>query len=978
LNIQSITHTPSQKFELEGSTLHYPPFLPFKIDHMLLKIKPDFNSKILKDCEEQLRITAQQDLNEIKLDIAELDIKEVVCLSNSHHVYSTDDKTEEDKIVIRLDKKLPKHATIDLYIKYTAGYYHHHHNSNRPGSDIDNITPRSGFHFIANNNENSSTKQAWTQGEMIESRYWFPCLDDPQVKFPREIQVTVPEGYTVISNGKCSMVSKNKENTTTTITWKWIEQRPISTYLTSVAVLSNFSHHKEVCKNVGSEHNNDGDDDNVPLDYYWPKDIERFGYDAMLTFRDTPHAMRFFIEYFGTAYPYEKYSQVAVDDFEFGGMENASCTTLTRNILHDKRASLDYTFDLFDVAHELSHQWFGDLVTCKEWSHTWLNEGFATFCEALYWENYWERKDKRRRDDEVHYKILQTADLYFDEAKNKFKRAIVTNFYKSPEELFDNHSYRKGGCVLHMLRQHVGDQNFKRALKLYLERYSYKAVETDDLRKVFEEISGESLQQFFNQWLYRAGHPELEIEYSLLEKEEGEDHNKQELKIKITQVQQYEEEYNYNIGFEFPLEVRVVLSSDNNDKIPETIQISQKVTEYTLHEVIPKDVHIKWISIDPEFKVLNEIKSLKITEENQNFSLKDMLANQLKYGKTIIERIQAARIIKDKNYVDDSIICTLQEVILKYDNFYAVSVEAANTLGSYSDKSNYSKSDKAYQALKNCFDEQTLSRLSPQVRRAVVANIGAFERQESLDTLIDLLQDESYFVERAAATAIGKCGRNLSSSENSKKKMEIVNILKNLVDDTKTFQNLLAQGAINGLMEFSKDNYMSVVDIDKIATFLIEKTSDENEYYIRLTSTSALGKFLVTKNEQTNQRVFDCLKHLLKDKRQRVKINACTALADPDAQKLESNARMIDSINQLSWVAGHDLDGFVRRPAEDSLNIIREWIKEWAEKPQKIDVKMREKEGERREYEAMAIKRKRKKEDYEKRLEIIRRPILEY
>ena len=295
----------------------------------------------------------------------------------------------------------------------------------------------------------------------------------------------------------------------------------------------------------------------------------------------------------------------------------------------------------------------------------------------------------------IKYYKQQTSILM--KLKNKYKRAIVTNFYKSPEELFDNHSYRKGGCVLHMLRQHVGDQNFKRVLKLYLERYSYKAVETDDLRKVFEEISGESLQQFFNQWLYRSGHPEPEIEYSLLEKEEGEDHNKQELKIKITQVQQYEEEYNYNIGFEFPLEVRVVLSSDNNDKIPETIQISQKVTEYTLHEVIPKDVHIKWISIDPEFKVLNEIKSLKITEENQNFSLKDMLANQLKYGKTIIERIQAARIIKDKNYVDDSIICTLQEVILKYDNFYAVSVEAANTLGSYSDKSNYSKSDKAYQ-----------------------------------------------------------------------------------------------------------------------------------------------------------------------------------------------------------------------------------------------------------------------------------------
>jgi aminopeptidase N len=155
----------------------------------------------------------------------------------------------------------------------------------------------------------------------------------------------------------------------------------VSAYLTSV-VIGNFSHNKKDYNSVQNEHND------VPLHYYWPKDIEDLGYDAMLTFGDTPDVMKIFKEYFGIEYPFEKYSQVAVDDFEFGGMENASCTTLTRNILHDKRASLDYTFDIFVVAHELAHQWFGDLVTCKEWSHIWLNEGFATFCEALYWEKY--------------------------------------------------------------------------------------------------------------------------------------------------------------------------------------------------------------------------------------------------------------------------------------------------------------------------------------------------------------------------------------------------------------------------------------------------------------------------------------------------------------------------------------------------------------------------------------------------------------
>jgi aminopeptidase N len=948
LPIKDNTEVVTKRFQLQGSALHYPKFLSFKIDHMLLKIKPDLNSKILKDCEQQLRITAEQDLDEIKLDIAELYIKEVASLTPTYQVISTDDKIEEDKLTIKLNKKLPKHATIELNIKYSAGYYHHHAND-----DTSVRTPRSGFHFIADDENHSPAKQAWTQGEMLESRYWFPCVDDTQIKFPREIQVTVPEGYTVISNGECKQ-SKNKGNTT--ITWTWIERKALSTYLTSV-VVGDFADDEK-------EYNGAQDHNDVPLHYYWPKDIEDLGYDAMLTFGDTPVIMKIFEDYFGTEYPYEKYSQVAADNFEYGGMENASCTTLTRDILHNKRASIDYTRDKFVVAHELSHQWFGDLVTCKEWSHIWLHEGFATFCEALYWEKYWENRNSSRKDDEFHYKILQTADLYFQEAKSQYKRSIVTSLYKSPEELFDNHSYRKGGCVLYMLRHYIGEENFKKALKLYLERYSYKAVETDNLLNVVEQVSGKSLQQFFNQWFYRAGHPEIDIEYSLNEKDDKDGQsNMLELKLKITQSQEGSDD----VPFEFPLEVRLILSSDNSDKKPETIQISKKVTEHSCS--IPREENIRWISIEPEFKTLNEIKSLNIAEEKKNFNLKEMLTNQLRGGKTVFERIQAARILKDKKYLDDDVISALQEVVLKHDSFYAVSVESAYTLGSYNDKSDYSKSDKAYQALKNCLDKVAFSRLPPQVRQAVVANIGGFEQQEILDRLVEVLQDESYFVESQAATAIGKCSKNLPTSANSRK-TEIIDKLKDLVETTKTFQNLLAQGAINGLKEFSKDKNIDIVN--SIASFLIEKSEEKNDHFIRFTATSALGKFLVTKNEETNQRVFDCLKQLLKDKRQRVKINACTALADSDAKVSELDARVIDSINELAWVAGHDLDGFVRRPAEDSMNIIREWIKEWSQKPPKIDVKMREEE---REYEARAIKGK---EDYEKRLEVIRRPVLEY
>ena len=305
------------------------------------------------------------------------------------------------------------------------------------------------------------------------------------------------------------------------------------------------------------------------------------------------------------------------------------------------------------------------------------------------------------------------------------------------------------------------------------------------------------------------------------------------------------------------------------------------------------------------------------------------------------------------------------------DTFYGVSAEVVTTLGSYKDNIDYSNNEKVYKTLKKCFERQILAEMPPQVRRTIVNKTGEFGKSESLDLLMELLQDESYYVESSAATAIGKCGRNLPISE-KQRKLEIVQILMDLVNNSKTFQNLLAQGAINGLKEFSKDKNIEFTNIEKITKFLIKKTGQKNDYFIRFTATSALGKFLSTENDKTNKQVFDCLKQLLKDNRQRVKNNAWTALADTDAKMTDPNERIIDSINELAWVAGHDLDGFVRRVAEDSLNIIRSWLKEWSDEPPKIDVKMR---SEKRKYESKAIKGK---EDDEQTLNVIRRPVLEY
>jgi aminopeptidase N len=937
LSTQNITDI-TKKFELEGSIAHYPASLSFTIDYMLLIIEPELKTKEgnLTNCTQKLDITAKQNnINEIELDIAELKIHSVfwsvdLC-RDSNEKYSNNKnnnnekelffitQSKKDKLTIRLAETLSEGDSICITIKYSAGIY---------GDDFTlGRKPRSGFHFIQPDKYYPEKNlQAWTQGQTVESRYWFPCLDDPQVKFPREIHIMVPQDHIVISNG--DLVSNNpiqvqegsvnnEKEYENKIEWIWREETPISTYLTSV-VIGTFSHAEDKCGKL-------------PLFYYWPRDIEKKNYEPMLTFKSTPSIIEFIQKYLDTKYPYSKYSQVAVDDFDFGGMENASCTTLTRNFLHDKKASIDYTRDIEVVCHELAHQWFGDLVTCRDWSHIWLNEGFATYFEALYKEH-----NRGLDDDEFLYYLLGIANIYFGEASRRYKRPLVTNVYNHPDDVFDRHSYQKGACVLHMIRHYIGNDAFKKSLNAYLDKYRNKIAETDDLRQILEVVSGKSLQLFFNQWVYKPGHPELEIEYALEEEKDS-----KKLKIKITQKQESNE-----FVFEFPLEVRIVFSDESNDKKPEIIQISKRVTDYSYD--IPKHENIKWISIDPEFKILNEIKSLNITDEKNNFKLKEMLINQLKNAKIVTERIQAATILQDKKYSDDYVIDVLKDIILT-NTFYGVCVMAANTLGSYASSKDENIKYKVYQTLSAFFRKdnegknQVYSTLRPQIRRALVTALGRFEKEESLDVLKPLLSEQSYFVEQQAAIAIGKSSKNLPSDNQNKK--YTIQLLKNLTNTTTTFQNLLASGAIDGLREFSKDKDEQIVE--EVADIIVNKSNYGNEYSIRRTATSALGKFIRNKDKKVNIRVFDQLMNLLKDNRFNLQIDACISFVDPDAEVLKPDAKLLEAIEELTWVAEHDLDGWVRREAEVSVNKMRKWIKNWLDKPMNLILKIREEEEEK-------------------------------
>lgn len=927
LNINGSNTDPTRhRFELPGSRFHEIPSFPYRIEQMSLKIFPDFQRMILADCYQDLRIIFLKDTKNIELDITELKILNVT--SSNINISGFEIKNDK-RLVIDFSGPAQVGTTANISIYYSAGYY-------KGINDDPNmylVAPRNGFHFIVNKNLNGNLKEAdskgeayqvWTQGETTEARYWFPCIDSPNAKFRLDMEVTAPAQHDVISNGK--LISKIYNDNKKYLTWKYIESNPLPAYLVSV-VIGKFS-------KIEIDHHT------VPLIYYWPEDIHED--NAMLTFSETPKMIDFFESYFETKYPFQKYSQVAVDNFEFGGMENLSCTTFTRRVLHDKKTSLDYKNDLLLIVHELAHQWFGDMVTCKGWPHIWLNEGFATYCESLYLEN-------SKGIDEFHYSLIEATDIYFEEANEQYIRPIVTNLYKHPDELFDAHSYEKAGFILHMLRSFLGESDFKKSIKHYLNKYQNSTVTSNDLLQTIEEVTEFQVQTFFDQWIYRKGHPEVEIEYILTlanndQRKNDEQVNK--LKIKVIQLPTHSVDQSFLPPYQFQLEIKIVIKdiSGMKKEILHLMQISELDSESVVE--LDRRISISYVSIDPQFKILKVIKSVKIQGETKEFQLRKLLLNQLKTGDTVIEKIQAIRLMKDN--FNDEIISSLRDTVLN-DNFFGVGKEAAKTIGSYQDINNYEKSDKAYQTLLNTFTHsEKFPKLNNHVKRAILKSIGLFERIESIEILEAILKDpsiESDFIKSMAATALGKSAKKASNLD----KKRIMLLLKEIINTSDSFQSVVATGALDGLSELSSDknhddDNKKEIYLD-VASFLLQNTSTTKDYFIRAKSARLLGKFLTNKTAPTNsdiidmnQKVFCSLRDLLRDERRKIKMNACDALSDEDAKFTDFPDNITyESIRVLAEIAKEDLDGFVRRKAETSANRIREWIHTWSSRPLSID-----------------------------------------
>jgi aminopeptidase N len=874
-----------------GSYKHEIPNFNFSIDYMNLKVEPFFESKTI-ECEQQLKITAKENIGNIELDSAGLIIKSII-LSNIDTSSKSKDNgsskeiisfetTDDNKLKISFEIEIPASTSFDITIKYST-------------------QPKTGFHFIEPDKYYpQKTLHAWTQGEPEDSKYWFPCIDKPQIKFPREISVKIPAEFLVISNGIQIEQSEiesigNKIDNKNKIMYTWREETPDSTYLTSIA--------------IGKFAKKESKVDKVDLVYCVP---ENKGEYAMISFSDTPNMIKVFENYLNTDFPYKKYAQIVVEDFDYGGMENTSCTTLYEDALANQKLLRDPTDDYVNrnnvIAHELAHQWFGDLVTCKDWSHIWLNEGFATFFEALYWEH------KTRNYDQYQAYILKSARAYFAEACKSWTRPIVYNYYLDPLDLFDDHSYLKGGCILHMIRNYIGDENFRKSLKTYLQKYRYKSVETNDLIQTLEEVTQQDLKKFINQWVYGAGHPELFIEYSF---------DQSIIKIKITQKQEAKREYDIDT-FKFPLDIKLVYSFGNNED-RETkiyrIEISEKETEAKFQIPINgkgQSGKLEWFSIDPYFKILKEIIYIN--------SSKEMLLKQLRWGETVYERTQAIESLKNlinispKEFkIDIDIITALQNSILK-DSFYSVSVEAAELLGMYT------SSDDAYQFLRKCI----YSTEDQKIKSQIINSISNFEKEdeELLEKFIQILKDdkESYNVQSSAATAIGA---KINKTKNSQK---YISILKDVVNTHNSiFKEHVAYGAIEGLGHISnnEDNHI----LSDIIDFLIDNSDYKsgNTNLIRERSTVGLGNFLLhqikdNNKKEVNYKVFNHLEYSLHDKWYRTRKSAIaglvTAFSGEKSIGLSSEdiERVLEMFEDVSKI---DIHAEVRESADSAIETIK-------------------------------------------------------
>lgn len=806
---------------IEGAE-HHTPDRSFVIKHLKLDLKfADEQQKVSGTA--VLTLTPINDgFKHFELDIAEMDISSVHLLrvekrgtgglvqSAKQLGINLQFETYAEKLAIELDRRYARQEHLLVEITYAC-------------------FPRKGLFFIKPDEAYpNKPRQIWSQGENEDAHWWFPCHDVTNQKMTTELLATVKSNYFALSNGELIATRDNPHESTRT--YHWSQTQPHPAYLVTVV--------------IGEYERLQDNYDGLPVDYYVYRDRKE---SARKLFGNTPRMIHFFEEKFGYAYPYAKYSQILVDDFPFGAMENTSATTMTDRCLLDERAALDLNYDDI-VAHELAHQWWGNLVTCKDWSQVWLNESFATYSEYLW-------REHTRGRDEARFNLFQDFLTYLREDQTGYRRPIIHNRYRFSEEMMDRHSYEKGACVLDMLRWVLGDDAFFRSLAHYLNKLEFGIAETNDFKVAIEEATGQNLHWFFEQWLYGAGYPELEVGYEW-------ERERKMLRLSVKQVQPLEDR---TPVFRFPVEIEIVTAE--TDEIIETERRANYCVIVEKQEqdfYFPCDSKPRLVVFDKHHRIIKLMRFPKSAQE---------LTFQLTRDDDVMGRVRAARELAA--FKSEEVVKALHHVLLSGD-FYGVKHAATISLGEIGGDSARGALIEAYRANRDS-----------RVRRGCVLALGAFKDESSKDEVIDFLRealekDESYFIAAAAARALANLGSDRA-----------YDILVSSLSRT-SWQEVIAAAVFHG---FAQAKERRAVDL-AIAHSRYGKPTP-----IRVAAIGCLGTLGKELNkDKAADNVIDLLVELLNDKNIRARLGAVKALGkigNKRALKPLRDAQQRECLDQL-------------------------------------------------------------------------------
>ncbi|MCM0589427.1 MAG: M1 family metallopeptidase [Gloeotrichia echinulata IR180] len=830
-------------FELPGSRPHYNPDRPGQVEHIFLDLSLDIPHQSYHGICSIRLMPIRNGIDRLTLDAVNLNIKSV-------QVDKVGQKFDYDgeKLAIQLSTPTVVGQRLLIAISYSV------------------TKPQRGIYFIQPDKyyPNKPT-QVWTQGEDEDSRFWFPCFDYPGQLSTSEILVRVPKPLIAISNGELIDTQEDGEEKI----YHWSQQQIHPTYLMTLAV-GDFAEIRDEWKGK-------------PVTYYVDKGREE---DAKRSMGKTPRMIEFLTEKYGYSYPFPKYAQVCVDDFIFGGMENTSTTLLTDRCLLDERASLDNLNTESLVVHELAHQWFGDLLVIKHWSHAWIKEGMASYSEVMW-------TDHEYGTQAAAYYRLQEARSYFSEDSSRYRRPMVTHVYREAIELYDRHIYEKGSCVYHMIRAELGEELFWQAIQTFVQDHAHTTVETVDLLRAIEKATGRNLTFLFDQYVYRGGHPDFKVAYSW-------DGDSNLAKITVTQTQATTDknetkdlfDLKIPIGFGYShkegvsseeLEVRSEsqLLTPKSQLITFTVRVNEREQSF----YFPLAEKPQFISFDVGNNYLKTVSFEYPVAE---------LKAQLEFDPNPISRIYAAETLAKKGGLEATLALA---AALKNEPFWGVRVEVAKQLAQI-------KLDQAFDGLVPGLKDQ-----NPFVRRSVVEALAQIKTYDSYKAVKELLQDgdRSYYVEAAACRTIGAIAS--ASLEEKPKEEKVIKLLKSVLEEKAGWNEVVRSGAIAGLAALKTS--------EPALNLLLEYTKLGVPQPLRLNAIRALGKISVGQNPVNLELILDRLAELAKETFFLTQMAVVTALGQMETPK---------AMGILRSLADQTPDGRVRRYADEEISQVQNHI----------------------------------------------------